>query len=162
MTAIAASIAVVAVAGVMLAMMLRAPAANETLAQEVVSSHIRSLMANHLTDVSSTDQHNVKPWFNGKVDFSPPVKDLAGQGFPLIGGRLDYLGGRPVAALLYHRRRHIINLFIWPSLHSDSGPKTIATKGYNLIHWTRSGITYWAVSDLNENELSEFVEYQRK
>jgi anti-sigma factor RsiW len=132
--------------------------ANDLLTQEIVSSHVRSLMADHLTDVTSSDQHTVKPWFNGKLDFSPPVKDLTDRGFPLAGARLDYLSNRPVAALVYRRQRHFINLFIWPSTSDpDREGRTGARQGYHLIHWTMAGMTYWAVSDLNAGELLEFV-----
>lgn len=134
------------------------PSARQQLAQEIVSSHIRSLMVNHEMDVASSDQHTVKPWFDGKLDFSPPVKDLAAQGFPLIGGRLDYLNNRAVAALVFHRAKHVINLFIWPTGESNSEPVMRPTiNGYNLIHWSQGGMTFWAVSDLNEKELMEFA-----
>jgi anti-sigma factor RsiW len=132
---------------------------DELLAKEVVSNHIRSMMENHLTDVPSSDQHTVKPWFDGKLDYSPPVIDLASQGFSLVGGRLDYAGSRPVAALVYQRRQHFINLFVFPSTdNSDSGNKMSTRKGYNLIRWSKSGMTFWAVSDLNLNELQEFTQ----
>jgi anti-sigma factor RsiW len=161
LSAVAAGIVGLVVFSAMFVAMLRRPA-GETLAQQVVSSHIRSLMENHLTDVPSSDQHTVKPWFNGKVDFSPPVKDLKAVGFPLTGGRLDYLDGRAVAALLYRRRQHTINLFVWPSSQPDSRPQMFTIRGYNLAHWTQSGMTYWAVSDLNSRELNEFAADQRK
>jgi anti-sigma factor RsiW len=135
------------------------PSTEQQLAQEIVSSHIRSLMANHVMDVASTDQHTVKPWFNGKLDFSPPVKDLAAEGFPLTGGRLDYLGGRSVAALVFQRHKHIINLFIWPAKQADAAPAPFASsQGYHLVHWAETGMVFWAVSDLNEKELLEFVQ----
>jgi anti-sigma factor RsiW len=127
------------------------------LAEQVVSNHIRSLMANHLSDVASTDQHTVKPWFSGKLDFAPVVVDLSPEGFPLTGGRLDYLNNRSVAALVYKRRQHTINLFLWPSLNSDSGFQTVTIKGFNIVHWTQGHMTYWAISDLNAAELSEFA-----
>ena len=134
------------------------PASEQPLAQEVVSSHIRALMPNHLMDVVSTDQHTVKPWFNGKLDFSPPVKNLTEQGFPLVGGRLDYLGGRGVAALVFQRHNHIINLFMWPAKEKNSKPTSSASvQGYNVVHWAEADMTFWAVSDLNEKELTEFV-----
>jgi anti-sigma factor RsiW len=145
----------------MLFQVVRRPPASELLADQVVSSHIRSLMANHLSDVVSTDQHTVKPWFSGKLDFAPVVKDLSSQGFPLAGGRLDYLDHRPVAALVYKHRQHMINLFLWPSPEPDSSPQALTIKGYNVVHWTQSQMAYWAVSDLNAAELNEFVRDQK-
>ncbi len=131
---------------------------DQMITGELVSAHLRSLQAEHLTDVLTSDQHTVKPWFNGRLDFSPPVKDLAGDGFPLTGGRLDYLGGRPIAALVYGRRQHIINLMVWPAPRETDRPLTVATRqGYHLLHWTQGGMNYWAVSDLNEDELKQFV-----
>ncbi len=129
------------------------------LAQQVQTAHVRSLMANHLMDVVSTDQHTVKPWFNGKLDFSPPVADLASQGFPLIGGRLDYLNGRSVAALVYQRNKHYINLFIWPSADKQEGLQSSTYNGYHLLHWTQSGMTFWAVSDVENTQLKTFVQF---
>jgi anti-sigma factor RsiW len=130
--------------------------AETQLVNDIVSSHVRSMMANHITDVPSSDSHTVKPWFSGKLDYSPPAKDLTPQGFRLIGGRLDYLDGRPVAAVVYQRNQHFINLFVWPS--TDSAIKQqdqLTRQGYNLIHWTSSGMTYWLVSELNLTELQE-------
>ena len=129
-----------------------------SLAQQVETAHVRSLMANHLMDVASTDQHTVNPWFNGKLDFSPPVVDLAGQGFPLIGGRLDYLNGRSVAALVYQRNKHYINLFIWPSTDKPGGLQSSTYNGYHLFHWNQSGMTFWAVSDVETTQLQTFVQ----
>ena len=137
---------------------LFAPSTDNALAQQVVASHVRSLMADHLTDVASSDQHTVKPWFDGKLDFSPAVVDLTSQGFPLIGGRLDYIDNRPVAALVYRHQQHIINLFIWPSPGAhDVNTKTEMRQGYYVAHWTKSSMTYWAISDLNDVEFQDFV-----
>jgi anti-sigma factor RsiW len=151
-----AALALVAVVSWNLARIAGAPSGDERVSQEVLDSHLRSLMANHLEDIPSTDQHTVKPWFNGKLDFSPPVVDLAKEGFPLVGGRLDYLQNRPVAALVYQRRKHIINLFIWPSTH-DLGQRAAMRQGYNLLHWSQSGMVFWAASDLNYRELTGFA-----
>lgn len=138
---------------------LSRPSQEQQLTQEVVSSHIRSLMASHVTDVTSTDQHTVKPWFNGKLDFSPPVRDLAAEGFLLTGGRLDYVAGRSVAALVFQHNKHIINLLVWPVKEADSRPNRGAPRqGYHAIHWSAGGMGFWAVSDLNEKELMEFVQ----
>jgi anti-sigma factor RsiW len=127
----------------------------DSIAQDVLSSHVRSLMGTHLLDMPSSDQHTVKPWFNGKLDFSPDVRDFAVQGFPLIGGRVDYVDGRPVAALVYQGRRHVINLFTWPAAASG-GDTELVRNGYHIVHWNRAGMAWWAVSDLNAAELRKF------
>src|SRR5450432_1247774 len=119
------------------------------LAQQIVAGHVRSLLATHLVDVASSNQHTVKPWFDGKVDYAPEVKDLALAGFPLIGGRLDYVDGRAVVALVYRRQQHPINLFIWPANRARGlKPSSDSLRGYNLVHWTAQEMEYWAVSDL--------------
>jgi anti-sigma factor (TIGR02949 family) len=153
--AMAASLAVVAFGSWNLSLR---HAAGEALADDVLSSHVRSLMPGHLTDVLSSDQHTVKPWFNGRLDFSPPVYDFAGRGYPLLGGRLDYVDGRAVAALAYGRRQHLINVFLWPATRGPSGaPKTRDRQGYHLLHWTTPDYTYWVVSDLGAAELHDFA-----
>jgi len=164
-TAGAAAFAAVVLSIVFFAPTWFRPSHQNLLAEEVVSSHIRSLMPNHLTDIVSSDQHTVKPWFDGRLDFSPSVVDLAQEGFPLAGGRLDYVGGRPVAALVYQRRKHLINVFTWPdgASSSDAGApvKAPARQGYNVYHWTKAGMVYWAVSDLNSEELKDFARLLR-
>ncbi len=125
-----------------------------SLEDEIVASHIRSTLVNHLTDVQTSDQHTVKPWFNGKIDFAPPVTDLAAQGFPLLGGRVDYLGGRVVAALVYRRHGHVINLFVWPA--SAPLAHTAARDGYNLESWSANGLVFVAVSDTDVEDMHRF------
>lgn len=142
---------------VMFSVYVQAPSLQDRLEDEVVASHARSMMVNHLSDVISTDQHTVKPWFSDKLDFSPTVVDFAQQGFPLIGGRLDYLDQRPVAAMIYRHRLHTLNLFVWPETpHNDTPPVSTSKQGYQLIHWTQSGMCYWLISDMNGQDLMEF------
>ena len=158
--ALAASLAVVAFGSWTLALQR---AAGETLADDVLSSHIRSLMPGHLTDVLSSDQHTVKPWFNGRLDFSPAVYDFADRGYPLLGGRIDYVGGRPVAALVYGRRQHMINVFVWPAARGPTGgPERRTRQGYHELHWTTGDYTYWVVSDLGLAELQDFAQLLRQ
>lgn len=134
------------------------PSADDRIAERIVASHVRSLQVDHLTDVESSDRHLVKPWFRGKLDFSPQVPDLILPGYALSGGRLDYLTDRPVAALVYYRRLHAINLFTWPAGNDDEkAVRRLARQGFNIRYWQRAGMTYWAISDLNEQEFDEFV-----
>ncbi|ABQ35100.1 anti-sigma factor [Bradyrhizobium sp. BTAi1] len=126
---------------------------------EIVSAHLRSLQAGHLTDVISTDQHTVKPWFNGKLDVAPPVIDLTAQGFTLIGGRLDYVDARPIGAVVYRRRQHVINLFVAQTSSTARRASRLETiQGFNIRSWRDRGLSYWAVSDINPDELNEFGE----
>jgi len=131
----------------------------QAVADEVVSAHIRSLQAGHLMDVATSDQHTVKPWFNGRVDVAPPVIDLTAESFTLLGGRLDYIDGEPVAAIIYQRRKHVINLFVAQHLgarHARTAAESV--QGYNVRHWSQDGLDFWAVSDLGGAELDEFVQ----
>lgn len=155
--AVAASLALVSVLTWRVAPFLPTETADDQLIQEVTASHVRSLMVTHLVDIPSSDRHVVKPWFTGKLDFAPSVADLTEQGFPLVGGRLDYVNGRAVAGLVYKRREHVINVFLWPSAAAVE-TRSLAHQGYHLVCWTQSGMTYWAISDLNSRELQEFVQ----
>ncbi len=142
-----------AIAATLALFVIRTDSADE-LARGLVDSHLRSLSGEHLFDVQSTDQHTVKPWFAGKLDITPPVPDLALKGFTLVGGRLDYVGGRVAAVVVYRRRAHVINLYVLPG--GGLAPPRIELRGYFLHHWTKDGLTFWAVSDLAEPELAEF------
>jgi anti-sigma factor RsiW len=126
------------------------------LEQEVLAAHVRSLLQDSPIQVASSDAHTVKPWFAGRIDFSPDVKDLAVDGFPLLGGRLDYVGGRRVGAVVYKRRLHTINVFMWPKADpGDAAPRLVTRNGYNLLAWSRGGVDYWAVSDLAAGDLRQ-------
>jgi anti-sigma factor RsiW len=154
--AVAASVAMISAVAVLLVRGAR-NGQTDQMAHEVLDSHIRSLMGDHLFDVHSSDQHTVKPWFAGRLDFSPAVIDLAAAGFPLVGGRLEYLDGRPVAALVYKRRQHTINVFTWPSPRQEESSQHFHIRGFNAIRWVHRNMTYWAVSDLNDKELQDFA-----
>jgi anti-sigma factor RsiW len=159
--AMAASLAFIAFA---LWTLVRTPGVSQEklLAQEVRASHVRSLMGTHLMDVESADQHTVKPWFDGKLDFAPDVRDFKAESFPLIGGRLDYLADRAVAALVYRHEKHFINLFIWPAPNeADRSVTESVEKGYSVIHWIRAGINYWVISDTSDQTLRRFADLYR-
>ena len=157
--AIAASILLAVFAAWNLTLLRTRVAPRQLLAENVLSAHLRSLNGTHLLDVPSTDQHTVKPWFAGKLDFSPPVKEA--DGFPLLGGRIEYIEGHSAAALVYGRRAHIVNLFVWPS--ATSTPESSQTRnGYQMRTWSANGMTFWAVSDINQAELADFVALYRR
>ena len=148
---LSAAFALVLAVGVYIA----TPGADEKLAEDIVAAHVRSLMVDHAFDVASSDSHTVKPWFAGKLDYSPPVFDLTSRGFALVGGRLDYIDRRPVAALVYRHRQHLINLFILP-VARGARPPSLDQQGFHLAAWDRGGMSWWAVSDLNAQELAQF------
>jgi len=155
--ALAAAIVLAAIVASSFLPRLGQPRADQFLATQLIASHVRSLMADHLTDVASSDQHTVKPWLDAKLDFAAPVVDLSAQGFPLVGGRLDYLDNHSAAALVYQRRKHFINLFVWPTTAEDSKEQKMVTRqGYNLLHWADGDFTYWVVSDVNASDLQNF------
>lgn len=145
------------IALVAIGVFLAEPKPSTQLARDAISDHVRSLQVQHLLDVASTDQHTVKPWFAGKLDYSPPVIDLTTSGYPLIGGRLDVLDHRNVAAIIYQRRKHYINLFIWPAGPAPLGEKVYSQDGYRVFEWSKSGMNYIAVSELGEQELRDFT-----
>jgi len=130
------------------------PATTAAVDQELVSSHVRSLQPGHLTDVQTTNQHIVKPWFNGRIDFAPPVPELAAQGFPLVGGRLDSIDGKTVPAIVYKRRLHTVNLFVWPT--KESGDRAFVKEGFAVREWSSNGLRFAAVSDIPPSELAQF------
>jgi anti-sigma factor RsiW len=158
----AAAVLLVAASSALTLAAVRRQPVEPPVAGEVLASHIRSLMPTHLVDVQSSDQHNVKPWFNGRIDFSPVVPRLDDQGFPLQGGRLDYIDGRPVAVVVYTRRQHVINVFSWPAdSGADTRTSTATRHGYELVHWRADGIEHWVASDLNRAELELFTRLLR-
>jgi anti-sigma factor RsiW len=139
------------------------PTSEQSLKEQVIAGHVRALQPGHLEDVLSTDEHTVKPWFDGRIDFAPPVKDLASAGFPLKGGRLDYIDERPVAALVYQRDKHLIDLFVWPSAgEAERAAEFTERNGYNVLHWVENNTELWAVSDVAPDQLHKFVrDWQR-
>jgi len=142
------------------ALQLTSPSHDEAISDQVIAGYARSVLTSHVTDVATSDQHTVKPWLSGKLDFSPPVTDLTTAGFPLVGGRLDYLDSRPVAALVYRHRQHLINLFVWPYSKSAKpvAMQTLSKHGYYLLHWADADMTYWAISDVDPGDLKTFAE----
>jgi len=146
--------ALAALAASLVLLFVARPPHGPPLQDELLAGHVRSLLADHLTDIATSDQHTVKPWFNGRIDFSPPVTDLSSRGYPLVGGRIDYVAGRVVAVLVYRRNGHVINVFVWPS--QDPSRSTSERDGYNVIGFGEAGLRFWIVSDLNTVELEEF------
>jgi anti-sigma factor RsiW len=153
--AVAATFLLVVFLGWRLMPLLRGNHGETALASAIVDAHLRSLQPGHLEDVQSSDQHTVKPWFDGKLDFAPPVHDFVNEGFPLQGGRLDVVHGRTVAVLVYARRKHLINVFVWPTTESDSAPLSGSQLGYHWVDWRKSGMEMCAVSDVNPDDLAD-------
>jgi mycothiol system anti-sigma-R factor len=155
-----AAVAATAVISWTVALQLETGSRDERIAEQVIAGHARATLTNHLTDVASSDQHTVKPWLSSKLDFSPPATDLTAAGFPLVGARLDYVDSRPVAALVYGHRQHVINLFVWPDEKAGAaaGMRPSSKQGFNLLHWGNAGMTFWAISDLNQADIKKFAE----
>jgi anti-sigma factor RsiW len=156
-TAAAAAVIVAGLIGWGLHRMPTGPS-DKLLAQEVISAHVRSLMADHLVDVVSSDRHTVKPWFAGKLDFSPDVRDCAADGFPLVGGRLEYVDGHSAAGLVYRHGNHTINVFVWPARHTAARPVVSEANGFHALNWSQNGMEYWAVSDSAEDSLRSLAD----
>jgi len=159
-TQLGAAVAAGAVLSWMAALEYASPREDELLTEQVINGHARSVVTQHLADVASSDQHTVKPWLSSRLDFSPPVSDLAAVGFPLLGGRVDYIGNRSVAALVYRHREHLIDVFVWPDRKADrTAPiHSESRQGYNVVRWTDGGLAFWVISDLNAAEMKAFVE----
>jgi anti-sigma factor RsiW len=156
-SAIAIPAAIAAVLALLLVPRMFRVDQSDFLLREVVAAHVRSTQVDHLTDVASSDRHTVKPWFAGKIDFSPPVTDFQAKTFKLVGGRVDYLDDRPVAALVYQHGPHVINVFVWPSDASERGPSLTTRGGYNIDHFRHAGMNYWIVSDMGVDEMEKLA-----
>jgi anti-sigma factor RsiW len=154
------AIAATAVVTWTVALQLNNPSQDDAISEQVIAGYARSALTSHITDVATSDKHTVKPWLSSKLDYSPPVTDLTTAGFPLVGGRLDYLDSRPVATLVYRHRQHLINLFVWPDSKSGkpAAMRTLAKHGYHLLHWADADMTYWAISDVDPADLKTFAE----
>ena len=153
----AASFAAVALVTWVVALGTMRPSEDERITQEVLASHVRSTLASRFYDVASSDQHTVKPWLSARLAFSPPVADLSASGFELVGGRLDYIGAQPVAVLVYKRRAHLIDVFVWP-VEAQKSVQTLMRDGFNIEHFAKNGMDYWLVSDLSRNELEDLAQ----
>ncbi len=153
----AASFAAVALVTWVVALGVMRPSEDERITQDVLASHVRATLSSRFYDIASSDQHTVKPWLSARLAFSPPVADLAGSGFELAGGRLDYIGGQPVAVLIYKRRQHLIDVFVWP-VEAQKSERTLTRDGFNIEHFAKNGMGYWLVSDLSRDELNDLAQ----